>query len=146
METGADFQQTRDAAADVDLASGVGSVMRLRILSRVLLPAPLRPMMPSDLALPHFKIKITQRLEFLRGRGPHAGAESFPEAPGDFQKVLAQGTIATPRELLRVRDPIGLAQMIHAEGYHTETVPTSDHIGKPALGAAEKERPADEQD
>ena len=45
MKAGADLEQARDAAAQQSRAR-VGSVMRLRILSSVLLPAPLRPMMP----------------------------------------------------------------------------------------------------
>ena len=43
----------------------MGSVMRLRILSRVDLPAPLRPMMPNDLALLHFEVDVAQRPELL---------------------------------------------------------------------------------
>ena len=35
------------ALATRSISPAVGSVMRLRILSRVLLPAPLRPMMPT---------------------------------------------------------------------------------------------------
>ena len=46
VEAGADLEQRADAAADADPAR-VGSVMRERILSSVVLPAPFRPMMPS---------------------------------------------------------------------------------------------------
>ena len=46
MKAGADFEQAADAAVEVR-AAPVGSVMRERILSSVLLPAPLRPMMPT---------------------------------------------------------------------------------------------------
>ncbi len=46
MEAGADLQQAADPAADLG-APVVGSVMRERIFSSVLLPAPLRPMMPT---------------------------------------------------------------------------------------------------
>ena len=47
MKAGADFEQARDAAAERRRGRSVGSVMRLRIFSSVLLPAPLRPMMPT---------------------------------------------------------------------------------------------------
>ena len=46
MKTRAHFQQARDAPSDTNRPS-VGSVIRLRIFSRVDLPAPLRPIMPT---------------------------------------------------------------------------------------------------
>ena len=46
MEAGADLEQAADPAAELDPAR-VGSVIRLRIFSSVLLPAPLRPMTPT---------------------------------------------------------------------------------------------------
>ena len=46
VKAGADFQQAGHAAVIVTRPA-VGSVMRLRIFSSVLLPAPLRPMMPT---------------------------------------------------------------------------------------------------
>ena len=46
MKAGADLQQAAHPAAEPH-APAVGSVIRLRIFSRVLLPAPLRPMMPT---------------------------------------------------------------------------------------------------
>ena len=45
MESGADLEQARQPAEAH--AAFVGSVIRLRIFSSVLLPAPLRPMMPT---------------------------------------------------------------------------------------------------
>ena len=51
MEAGADLEQDADAAASISTQPAVGSVIRERILSSVLLPAPLRPMMPDHLAL-----------------------------------------------------------------------------------------------
>ena len=47
VKAGADFEQAADAAAQLDRDPSVGSVMRDRIFSSVLLPAPLRPMMPT---------------------------------------------------------------------------------------------------
>ena len=43
-----------------------GSVMRERILSRVDFPAPLRPIMPDDLALLHLEGDVLERPEILR--------------------------------------------------------------------------------
>ena len=46
MKAGADLEQAGDPAAQIATRPSVGSVMRDRILSSVILPAPLRPMMP----------------------------------------------------------------------------------------------------
>ena len=43
----------------------VGSVMRLRIFSSVLLPAPLRPMMPRTSPSLDLEVDILERPEFL---------------------------------------------------------------------------------
>ena len=61
VKAGADFKQARDLAFEVN-AARVGSVMRLKILSSVLLPAPFRPMMPST------SPRLTSNEMFFRAR------------------------------------------------------------------------------
>ena len=73
MEAGADLEQRADAAVDVAPRPSVGSVIRREDLSSVLLPAPLRPMMPTHLAAARPRSHVVQRPELaspLRCRAP----------------------------------------------------------------------------
>ena len=69
VEAGADFQQAADAARACRRSRSVGSVMRERIFSSVLLPAPLRPMMPTTSPRLDLEVELAQRPEHVVGRG-----------------------------------------------------------------------------
>ena len=60
VKAGADFEQAADAAANLGAAFG-GAVMRERIFSSVVLPAPLRPMMPTTSPSLHVKGDVLER-------------------------------------------------------------------------------------
>ena len=65
VEAGADLQQAARRGRGCGSRRSVGSVMRLRILSSVLLPAPLRPMMPTTSPRLHLEGDVLQRPELL---------------------------------------------------------------------------------
>ena len=66
VEAGADLQQRADPAARSRRDPIVGGVMRARILSIVLLPAPLRPMMPTVSPALDLERDVLQRPEVPR--------------------------------------------------------------------------------
>ena len=61
MKAGADFEQADRRGRGARRGPSVGSVMRDRILSSVLLPAPLRPMMPTHFARHRREAHVAQR-------------------------------------------------------------------------------------
>ena len=82
VKAGADFQQARDPALEMSTRPSVGSVMRLRILSSVLLPAPLRPMMPTTSPLLDLEGDVFEGPEFLdqwRLFGARGGVRAPPK-------------------------------------------------------------------
>ena len=98
VEAGADLEQRADPAADRRRGRSVGSVMRERIFSSVLLPAPLRPMRPSDLARrASSKRDVAQRPEDRRRpRCRSAPAQAAPRSgAGDgVDERVAQRPVA----------------------------------------------------
>ena len=66
VEAGADLQQRPDPAAQRAPRPSVGGVIRERIFSRVLLPAPLWPITPEGLAALHLEVDVAERPELLR--------------------------------------------------------------------------------
>ena len=118
MEAGADLEQAADAAAQLD-GPRVGSVMRLRIFSSVLLPAPLRPMMPTT--SPGCTSKLTsssaQNASDAGRPGssppPCANARARRHPRGRFHDRRAERAVAG---LLPGADPIELRQVVDANG------------------------------
>jgi hypothetical protein len=77
VEAGADLQQGAHPPVDLGLAA-VGSVTRDRILSRVLLPAPLRPITPSTW--------LTSSSRANRDGDDHHRAGARPTVPSSAQR------------------------------------------------------------
>ena len=79
MEAGADLEQRADAAAQRGPRPSVGGVIRERIFSSVLLPAPLWPMMPNVSPALDLEADVPQRPEVL--------APALARRPSDAQPL-----------------------------------------------------------
>ena len=69
MEAGADLEQRADPAVAGAPRPSVGGVIRERILSSVLLPAPLWPITPNVSPRFDLEVDVLQRPELLRSSG-----------------------------------------------------------------------------
>ena len=106
-----DLEQRSDAPVDLARGRAVGSVMRDRIFSSVLLPAPLRPMMPttSPRAISNDTSSSAQNSVAsggLRGRATHAHGRRDSAVDGVAQR---DGSSRLPRA-----DAVALGQMLDA--------------------------------
>ena len=121
----------------------VGSVMRLMILSSVDLPAPFRPMMPTDLPTPDVERDVVQCRELLLRHGVSA-------RPGDPRPIArpaqvpaeASGATNAATALGLMMDSRSSAETFYFSGKHrfgADYVP--DGIREPAFGLAEVPRP-----
>ena len=113
VEAGADFEQAADAAADLDVALGRLGDPREDLQQRVL-PAPLRPMMPTDLAGVDARTSTSLSAHSVRARGGAArrprtdarrAARAACQAPASLGAAQAVA-LADPR-------PVMVAPLMH---------------------------------
>ena len=112
----------------------VGSVIRERILRRVLLPAPLRPMIPTHFSLLELEDDVVQR--------PDQSVVSRPLPRRDGAAAPPQRDSARRPHVLR-RWPMRYCLPRPSTGTATSLI--SDHVRERALDAPEVERPDHEQ-
>ena len=109
MEARADLEQRADAAPHARLA-GVGSVMRERIFRSVVLPAPLRPMIPTTSPRGTSKLTSAERGELFPVRASSAPRQVQRRARAANDRV-AQAAV----EDVALAQPVGLAQVTDGE-------------------------------
>ena len=97
VEARADLEQRPDAPVEVAPCPSSGSVMRERILSSVLLPAPLRPMMPTTSPSRDVERDVAQRPEALRRVDASSRADRSRDAHHAFHQRLAERAISRSR-------------------------------------------------
>ena len=109
----------------------VGSVMRDRILSSVLLPAPLRPMMPTTSPCwTSNDTSFSAQSVVVRARAPPRRAR---RAAAPRRRVASRASAGIAAA---AADPVALAEPLGADGDGS-----SDDVGERALDAAEVESP-----
>ena len=130
----------------ISMRPWVGSVMRLRIFRSVLLPAPLRPMMPTTSPLADFKAHILQRPELFsfRGRGVSAGGPAERCSKRTRQRLaecLAALAIAADEYCFERCSTLiamgSLVCMIDRRVRSNRASLTSNDVGEPALNPLE---------
>ena len=131
VEARADLEQRADAAPDRAPRPSVGSVMRDRIFSSVVLPAPFRPMMPSTSPAATSKRDVVERPDPSRARGCRAARDGSAGAPLRGDRVAQR-----PVEHVALAEPVALAEVADLTRSRG-----SDDVGERTLHAAEVEQP-----
>ena len=115
VEAGADLEQRPDPAVQ-PASPVVGGVIRERILSSVLLPAPLWPMMPSVSPALDLEVDVPERPELLRLRAPSDRLDPLGDPLGEQQVAgLVAADLVALAEVLDLDGDRRLAQMTSAK-------------------------------
>ena len=109
MEAGADLEQGRRPARARSTLPSVGSVIRERIFSSVLLPAPLRPMTPTTSPCPDVEAHVAKGPELLARvlAGCAAAAQEASRSTQGLVQALGQASVPKFSELIALPDRLG---------------------------------------